>query len=180
MRRLLFMLFGPLAVALAALGLSAGPAFAGQANPHFTHGPDYTATTTALTATGQAAGLDSLPTAAFLTASTVNVYYHCLNHGNNFAPGHPATFTGVTGPTEDITPHNGTIKFDVSLPAPVPTAASACPNKNWKVVVDEVDYLGVVLHIQQNGLDILTDGPHDFSTCATFATRGPGSCAFTG
>ena len=177
MRRLLFMLFGPLAVALAVIGLSAGPALA--SSPHFTHGPDYTATTTALTATGQAAGLANAPTAAFLTADTVNVYFHCVNHGNNFAPGHPASQSPAIGPTENITPHNGTIKFDVSLPAPVPSAASACPNKNWKVVVDEVDYLGVVLHIQQNGTDILTDGPHDFSTCAAFEPPG-GQCAFTG
>jgi putative transposase len=61
-------------------------------------------------------------------------------------------------------PHNGQITFSVSLPAPVPSAADECPNKNWKVVVSHVDYLGVVLHIQQNGVDILCDGPHDFHT----------------
>ncbi|MBO0773092.1 MAG: hypothetical protein J2P35_16680 [Actinobacteria bacterium] len=174
MRRLLFLLFGPLAAALAALVLTAGPASA--SSPHFAKGPDYTATTTALTATGQAAGLANLPTAAFLTAQTVNVDFHCVNHGNNFAPGHPASFSAVTGPTESISPHNGTIKFDVTLPAPVPSAASVCPNKNWKVIVDEADYLGVVLHIQQNGADILSDGPHDFTSCAA----GVGNCVFTG
>lgn len=174
-RRIVFILTLPVFLVVFAMGASSALA----ANPHFTKGPDYTATTTALTATGQAAGLANLPTQAFLTATAVNVYFHCVNHGNNFAPGHPASQSPAVGPTEDISPHNGNIKFDVSLPAPIPTAASVCPNKNWKVVVDEVDYLGVVLHIQQNGTDILTDGPHDFSTCATFAPPG-GQCAFTG
>jgi hypothetical protein len=39
-----------------------------------------------------------------------------------------------------------------------------CPSKKWTVVVSHVDYLGVVLHIQQNGVDLLTDGPNDFHT----------------
>jgi hypothetical protein len=54
--------------------------------------------------------------------------------------------------------------FNVSLPAPVPSAADVCPSKKWTVVVSHVDYLGVVLHIQQNGVDLLTDGPNDFHT----------------
>lgn len=171
-RRMVFILALP--VALFMLVMGATSAFA--SSPHFVKGPTYTATTTELTATGQAAGLANAPTAAFLTATSVNVYFHCTNHGNNFAPGHPASQSPATGPTENITPRNGTIKFDVTLPAPVPSPASVCPNKNWNVVIDETDYLGVVLHIQQNGLDILSDGPHDFTSCAA----GIGACVFTG
>jgi hypothetical protein len=158
MKRLLLALGGMLAVA----ALAFAPA-AVASSPHFVKGPDYTATTSALTATGQAAGLANEPTQAFLTADEIDVAFHCVNKGNNFAPGHPATSTNAVGPVEDIAPHNGTIKFDVSLPAPVPSAAQECPNRNWKVIVDSVDYLGVVLHIQQGGVDILTDGPNDFS-----------------
>jgi hypothetical protein len=144
-------------------GLVLASAAAGD-NPQFNKGPTYSATTTALTATGKATGLGNSPTQAFLTADEIDVTFQCQNHGQNFAPGHPATSTNVTGPVQDIAPHNGQITFSLSLPVPVPSAAAECPNKNWKVVVSHVDYLGVVLNIQQNDVDILTDGPNDFHT----------------
>lgn len=150
------------AIAVAAASMAAAiPALA--SSPHFVKGPDYNATTSSLTATGKAAGLANVVTTAFLTADRIDVYFQCRNHGQNFAPGHPATSTGVTGPSETIAPHNGQITFSVSLPAPVPSAAAECPNANWDVVVSSVVYSGVVLHIQQNGVDILTDGPNTFS-----------------
>jgi hypothetical protein len=158
MRKLLVL--GGLSVAIAAVAVST--AFAD--NPQFNKGPAYTATTTALTASGKATGMGNSPTQAFLTADSVSVTFQCQNHGQNFAPGHPATSNSVTGPVEDIAPHNGQITFNVSLPAPVPSAADVCPSKKWTVVVSHVDYLGVVLHIQQNGVDLLTDGPNDFHT----------------
>jgi hypothetical protein len=144
-------------------GLVLAAAAAGD-NPQFNKSPTYSATTTALTATGKATGLGNSPTQAFLTADEISVTFQCRNHGQNFAPGHPATSSSVTGPVENIAPHNGQITFSVSLPAPVPSAADECPSKKWTVVVSHVDYLGVVLHIQQNGNDILTDGPRDFHT----------------
>lgn len=147
-------------VVLAALATSATVAFADS--PHFVQGPNYTATTSALTASGKAAGLGQSATQAFLTAASIDVSFHCVNKGNNFAPGHPATSSGVTGPTQDIAPRNGQITFSPSLPAPVPST-SECPNRNWRVIVDSVFYNDVVLHIQQNGVDILTDGPNDFT-----------------
>ena len=170
MKRFLFVAFS----ALFALTLGASVALADS--PHFVKGPFYTPTTTALTATGKAAGMGNSTTDAFLTADSVNVYFHCVNHGNNFAPGHPASQSPAQGPTQELTPRNGQITFSVSLPAPTVSAADECPNQNWKVIIDEVDYLGVVLHFQQNGVDILTDGPHDFTTCAD----GIGQCVFTG
>ena len=145
----------------------AGAAFASAAladNPQFNKGPDYVATTTALTASGKATGMGNSPTQAFLTADEISVTFQCRNHGQNFAPGHPATSNNVIGPTEDIAPHNGQITFSVSLPSTTPNAADVCPSKKWTVVVSPVDYLGVVLHIQQNGTDLLTDGPNDFHT----------------
>ena len=156
--------------------LAIGTQGALAASPHFVNGPNYTVTTTELTASGKAAGLGNLPTQAFLTADQIDVYFHCVNKGGNFAPGHPASVSPAAGPVENITPHNGQITFSVSLAAPVPSASDECPNGNWRVIVDEVDYLGVVLHIQQNGQDILTDGPNDFTTCAA----GFGECVFTG
>jgi hypothetical protein len=67
--------------------------------------------------------------------------------------------------------------FSPTLPAFVPTASGTCPNKNCKVIVDEVDYLGVVLSISDaNGNVLLSDGPNDFTLCAA----GFGACVFTG
>jgi hypothetical protein len=147
--------------AMLAFMLLATAAFAN--NPHFVQGPNYNATVEQLTATGKAAGLGNAPTAAFLTADRIDVYYQCQNRGQNFAPGHPATFEGVTGSTQNFTPRNGQITFNVSLQAPIPSAGDVCPNRNWSVVVFRVDYIGVRLHIQQNSVDILTDGPHNFT-----------------
>jgi hypothetical protein len=142
-------------------------AVASADNPKFLTGPNYTATTSALTASGKATGLGNSPVLAFLTASSVDVNFQCRNHGQNFAPGHPATTTNVTGPSQTFAPHNGNIVFSVSLPAPVPpSAATVCPSKQWTVVVTSVSYNDVVLHIQSQanpGVDILTDGPNTFT-----------------
>ncbi len=128
MRRIAFVLIS--AVTTVVMGASAALA----ASPHFTHGPDYTATTTELTATGQAAGLAALATTAQLTADSVVTNFHCVNHGNNFAPGHPAVESPAAGTPQAITPRNGNIKFSPTLPAFVPNAADVCPNKNWNQV----------------------------------------------
>lgn len=165
-----------IAAVAALFTLMLGTQTALAASPHFVKGPSYTATTTELTATGKAAGMANVTTSAFMTATTVNTFFHCVNKGGNFAPGHPASESPVTGPTEDISPRNGQITFSVSLPAVVPDADTECPNGNWRVIVDEVDYIGVVLHFQQGGVDILTDGPNDFTTC----DAGFGECVFTG
>jgi hypothetical protein len=126
-------------------------------------------------------GDGELAAQAFLTAGSVSVSFQCQNHGQNFAPGHPATSNSVTGPVEDIAPHNGQITFNVSLPAPVPSAADVCPNKQRTVVVFHVDYNDVVLHIQQNGVDLLTDGPerllHQPVDARRRERRGPGFLA---
>jgi hypothetical protein len=157
-----------------ALTLSAQAAFADS--PHFVNGPTYTATTTELTATGKAAGLGNSPTQAQLTAQAVNVYSHCVNKGGNFAPGHPATQSPAAGVPQDIAPRNGQITFSPTLPAPSLSVAATCPNGNWRIIVDEVDYLGVVLTISQGTTVLLSDGPNDFTSCAA----GIGQCVFTG
>ncbi len=154
------------------VAVTAGAAFASAAladNPQFNKAVTYSATTTALTATGKATGLGNSPTQAFLTAESIDVSFQCQNHGQNFAPGHPATSTNVTGPIEYIAPHNGQITFSVSLPATIPSAKDVCPSKQWKVVVSSVDYNGVVLHIQQGdpGVDILRDPPAGSYNCSS-------------
>ena len=149
--------------AIAALAVSVPLAIGGQANPHFIGTPTCAkdSKTFVLTCSGKAAGLDELPTAAFLTASSVTETVRCVNHGGNIAPGQATSTSSVQGPTESISPHNGQITFSVTLnPPPTPTPAQAgCPagtRSQWTVQVLSVTYNDVVLHIQQNGADVLT------------------------
>jgi hypothetical protein len=128
-------------------------------SPHFIGTPTCTkSTTTGLTCSGKAAGLGNGPTAAFLTASSVTATYECVNKGGNVAPGQPVVTQDVTGPTQTITPRNGQITFSPTIPPPTPpSAATECPNGNWKVRLTSLTYTDVVLHIQQPpGTDVLT------------------------
>ncbi len=145
-------------LSLLAFAIMVAPVFAGQANPHFIGSPTITkSTSTGLTVSWKAAGLDELPTSAFLTADQVNAQYVCVNHGTNIAPGQPLVFQAVTGPVQNITPHNGQITFTVTIPPPpTPNPAVVCPNRNWSVSLLSLTFVGVVLHIQQNAVDILT------------------------
>jgi hypothetical protein len=155
-----------LLIALAALvAFGAVAAIAVAQSPHFIGTPTCTKSlSTGLTCSGKAAGLGTnTPAAAFLTASSVSATYVCQNKGGNVAPGQPVVQSGVTGPSQVITPRSGQITFSVTIPPPpTPSAASDCPNGNWKVVLTSLTYHDVVLHIQQPvGTDVLT---FDFGT----------------
>ncbi|MFD8373501.1 hypothetical protein ACFV2Z_22445 [Streptomyces sp. NPDC059688] len=114
--------------------------------------------TTGLRCSGKAAGLGNAPTGAFLTASSVEAEYVCVNRGGNVAPGQGTEFQNVVGPTQTIRPRNGQITFtNVTIrPPETPSAREVCPNGNWTVHLIGLTYNDVVLHIQQNGTDILT------------------------
>ena len=143
-------------LSLMALALAAVPALA--VSPHFIGTPTCTKSlTTGLTCSGKAAGLGNEPANVFLTADSVSATYQCVNKGWNVAPGQPVVTQNVTGPTQPITPHNGQITFSATLPAPTPpSAATECPNGNWKVQLTSLTYTNVVLHIEQPaGVEIL-------------------------
>ncbi|MGA5197544.1 hypothetical protein [Streptomyces exfoliatus] len=114
--------------------------------------------TTGLQCSGKAAGLGNSPTSAFLTASSVEAEYVCSNRGGNIAPGQGTEFQNVVGPVQVIPPRNGQITFrNVTIPVPeAPSARDVCPNRNWRVNLLHLTFNDVVLHIQQNGTDILT------------------------
>jgi hypothetical protein len=129
-------------------------------NAHFVGTPSCTKSlSSGLTCNGKAAGLGNGPTVAFLTADSVSATYVCQNKGGNVAPGQPVVEQNVTGPAENITPRNGQITFAPNIPPPpTPSAASDCPNGNWKVVLTSLTYVNVVLHIQQPpGTEVLTE-----------------------
>jgi hypothetical protein len=156
MRRSLQLRLAVLALALA--GFTFAPA-AFADSPHFIGTPTCTKSlSTGLTCKGKAAGLGNGPSAAFLTAESVEATYVCVNHGGNVAPGQPIVTQEVIGPTQTITPHNGQITFSPTIPPPAPPSAKTeCPNGNWTVRLTSLTYTNVVLHIQQPpGTDILT------------------------
>lgn len=150
MRRLLLVTV----LALATAGLTSTAALA--TSPHFVG--DFTISkslSTGLTVSGKAAGLGNGPVEAFLTADTVSATYECVNKGGNVAPGQPLVLSGVTGPVQTITPHNGQITFTVTLPPPpTPSSAETCPNGNWSVRLLSLTYSGVVLHVHQGATDL--------------------------
>jgi hypothetical protein len=128
-------------------------------SPHFIGTPSCTkSTTSGLTCSGKAAGLGNEPAFVFLTADSVTATYECVNKGGNVAPGQPVVTQNVQGPTETITPHNGQITFSATLPVPTPpSAATECPNGNWRVRLTSLTYTNVVLHIEQpQGVEILS------------------------
>jgi hypothetical protein len=128
-------------------------------SPHFIGTPSCTKSlTSGLTCSGKAAGLGNEPANVFLTADSVTATYECVNKGGNVAPGQPVVTQDVTGPTQAITPHNGQITFSATLPVPTPpSAATECPNGNWRVRLTSLTYTTVVLHIEQPaGVEILS------------------------
>jgi hypothetical protein len=156
LRRFLFLLTVPAMLLGSVLFATAAQA----QSPHFVGTPTCTKSlSSGLTCSGKAAGLGNGPTAAFLTAGSITANYVCQNKGGNVAPGQPVVTQNVTGPTQNITPRNGQITFSPTIPPPTPpSAATECPNGNWKVVLTSLTYTDVTLHIQQPpGTDVLTD-----------------------
>src|SRR5262249_101980 len=128
-------------------------------SPHFIGTPTASKSlTSGLTVSGKAAGLGNGPTAAFLTASSVSATYECVNHGGNVAPGQPVVLQNATGPTQNITPPNGQIRFAGEMRgARRPRGRDRCRNANWTVRITSLTYFDVALHIQQPpGTDVLT------------------------
>jgi hypothetical protein len=136
-------------LSLMALAIAAVPAIA--ESPHFIGTPTVTKSASGdLTVSGKAAGLGNGPTVAFLTADSIVATYQCVNKGGNVAPGQPTVLQDVTGPSQNITPRNGQIRFSPTLSAPTPPSArTECPNGNWRVERTSLTYFNVVLHIEQ-------------------------------
>jgi hypothetical protein len=128
------------------------------ASPHFIGTPTIVKNPNgSLTSTFKAAGLANIVTGAFLTSSGGTAVLQCVNPGGNNPPPKQVTFGPLAGEETFIPPNNGQITARVTIgPSPLPSASQICPNPNWSVVLLSITYFNVVLHIQQNGFDILT------------------------
>jgi hypothetical protein len=144
MRRLLFV--GALVMAVGALAVPAALAD----SPHFIGTPSCTKNADfSLTCSGKASGLGSTPISAYVTSTNVSGNIQCQNNGGNFPAPKNYDFGPLTGPTTNITPHNGQITFSVSVgPPTLPSASDLCPNgKKWTVVILSLTYKNVQLFL---------------------------------
>jgi len=104
--------------------------------------------------------LANIVSQAFLSSSGGTAILQCVNPGGNNPPPKVVSFGPLQGQKVNIQPRNGQITASVSIgPPTLPSASQICPNPGWNVRLVSITYDNVVLHIQQNGVDILT---HNF------------------
>src|SRR5947208_3055340 len=141
-----------------AFAIIASPSLVLAASPHFIGTPQiHKNPNGSLTATFKAAGLANVVTGAFLSSSGGTAVLQCVNPGGNNPPPKQVSFGPLQGQITTIQPNNGQITASVTIgPPPLPSASQICPNPNWNVLLLHITYFNVVLHIQQNGVDILT------------------------
>src|SRR6266487_5310638 len=141
-----------------AFAIIASPSLVFAASPHFIGTPTIRKNPNfSLTADFKAAGLANIVSQAFLTSSGGTATLQCVNPGGNNPPPKVVSFGPLQGQVVTIQPRNGQITASASIgPPPLPTASQICPNPHWNVAIVSLTYFNVVLHIQQNGVDILT------------------------
>lgn len=144
-----------LAITLAA-SMVAAPVLA--ASPHFIKTPSIVKNPNfSLTAKFKAAGLGNVITDIFLSSSGGTADLQCVNPGGNNPPPKRVDFGPLQGQVVTVQPNNGQVSASPSIgPPSLPSAAQICPNPNWDVKIVSLTYDNVVLHIQQNGVDVLT------------------------
>ena len=138
---------------------ASAPLQAFAASPHFIGTPQIVKNSNfSIQASFKAAGLANIVSQAFLSSSGGTAVLQCVNPGGNNPPPKQVTFGPLQGQAVDIQPRNGQITATTGPlgPPPLPSASQICPNPNWNVVILSVTYTNVVLHIQQNNVDILT------------------------
>jgi hypothetical protein len=146
-----------------AFAMIAAPSLAFAASPHFigtqtiTHNTNFS-----LTANFKAAGLANIVSQAFLSSSGGTANLQCVNPGGSSPAPKQVSFGPLQGQITVIQPNNGQITASPSIgPPALPSASQICPNPNWHVAILSITYDNVVLHIQQNNVDILT---HNYGT----------------
>lgn len=154
----------PIVAVIASALLLMAPMLAAAA-PHFVTTPKIVKEPDlSLTATFEAATLGDLVTDVFLTSSGGTAELQCVGPGGNDQRPQSVTFESLQGQTVQVTPSNGQVTASPTIgPPPLPDADELCPNPqsnapatNWSVRIDSLTYNDVVLHVQQDGVDVLT------------------------
>ncbi len=145
MRRLLFLLLGPLAAALAAIVLVAGPAAADS--PHFIFANNSIDTSTgALVTSFKDAGLGTGTTSIAITLSaTASATYQCYNKAGNKPEGVPKSFgpTALATPPTPFPVSHGQTTASLSL-GPLGPGTFSCPSGQI-LFLDGVTYSNTIV-----------------------------------
>jgi hypothetical protein len=105
---------------------------------HFVGTPTCTDEGTFLECTGKVAGLGGTTFRIDVTASgTADVT--CTNPGGQVAPGQSFNFEGAGSTGDQLTPRNGSFRFNVDTVAPTAPPGS-CPNPMWTGTVTDVQF----------------------------------------
>lgn len=116
------------------LGLSAGPAFAG--NPHVVKGPAVTQNGNSLVITASIAGLGNVPSADFTLSGEVNVFSQCYNKGGNNPAADNKEETIAVNETDTFPVRNGRTNVSFTI---TPLSTLDCPG-NQVVRIESVTY----------------------------------------
>jgi hypothetical protein len=105
---------------------------------HFVGTPTCTDEGTFLECTGKVAGLGGTTFRIDVSASgTADVT--CTNPAGNVAPGQSFAFEGAGSTGDQLTPRNGSFRFNVDTVAPTAPPGS-CPNPMWTATVTDVEF----------------------------------------
>ena len=144
MRRLLMLLFGPLALVLSALVLAAGPAAADS--PHFQFADNSIDTSTgALNTAFKEVGLGTGTTSVGITVTAnATATYQCYNKAGNKPQGVPKTFgpSGVSG-SANFPVRNGQTT-GTAVAGPLSAGSFSCPSGQLRFL-DAVSYSNTVI-----------------------------------
>ena len=129
-----------------------------MASPHFIKTPTIEKNSNfSLTAHFNATGLANLSTTALLISSGGDSGLICANLQQKGYPSKLYNFNELKGPALTIKPVDGNISNSSIIgPPQLPSASDFCSISALNVKIVSITYEGVVLHIQQNGADVLT------------------------
>ena len=145
-----------LAVALTAVALMAGTAFAALT---FHQGPTVTFSGSSATATFNVSGLGNDPATAQLFVNGTALYT-CTNKGGNAAPGqNPQPASGASAPVAlNDSQKNGrdsvSVTATLSAPLHINAKTAGCPGNNWTATLSSLTVTSATLVITQNGIEL--------------------------
>jgi len=128
-------------------------------NAHFKRQPTFVDNGLTLTASGSLAGLGNLDVTITMTVRGSATTF-CTNPGGNVSPGQnkvPIELS-VSQVIKASEIKNGTASFSLTSPVPAtPTPKEAgCPNNNWSVTLDDVQFSSATITVVQGGQTVIS------------------------
>jgi hypothetical protein len=115
---------------------------------HFVGTPTCTDEGTFVECTGKVAGLGGTTFRIDVSATGV-ADVTCTNPAGNVAPGQSFSFAGAGSTGDQLTPRNGSFRFNVSTDAPTAPPGS-CPNPKWTATVTDVHFTDATLTLLED------------------------------